>query len=43
VEKNNKKKLEFELMKSEMEKENQKAKESCGSVKTTAGKVNILI
>jgi len=29
-------------MKSEIEKENQKAKELCSSVKTTAGKVNIL-
>lgn len=43
MEKLNKKEMELEVIKIDVEKENQKAKELCGSVKTTAGKVKILI
>lgn len=43
VEKLNKKELEFEVMKNNVERENQKAKELCGSIKTEAGKVNIFV
>lgn len=43
TEKLNKQEMEFEIRKNNVDKENQKAKELCGSVKTTAGKVNIFI
>lgn len=39
----NKKELEVEAIKNDVERENQKAKELYGSVKTAAGKVSILI
>jgi hypothetical protein len=41
IENNNKTELELEAIKNDVEKENQRVKEICGSAKTTAGKVNI--
>jgi len=41
IENNNKRELELEAIKNDIEKENQKAKEICGSAKITTGKVNI--
>lgn len=43
IEKTNKKELQLEAMKNEVQKENQIAKEQCGSIKTAMGKVNIFI
>ncbi|XP_018317531.1 probable kinetochore protein nuf2 isoform X1 [Mycetomoellerius zeteki] len=43
TEKLNKQEMEFEIRKNNVDKENQKAKELCGSVKTTAGKLSKMI